>query len=102
MPCFWHKLYVKGRKKKMLLTGNGENVSAAKIEELIKSKSNCIKDVKAYIKNDKIGVNIYVGDMDGSVDYQGIIDSYNEMATPYERVSFYRIYENSIDSRLKQ
>ena len=97
-----NKLYVKGRMKKMLLTSNGENVSAAKIEEKIKSKSDCIKEVKAYTKDDKIGVNIYVGDMDGSVDYQGIIDNYNEMATPYERVAFYRIYENSIESRLKQ
>ena len=94
-----NKLFVVGRKKKILLTSNGENVSADVIEEKIKQLSNNINDVKAYVKNDKIGVNIYVTCND---NYDEIINLYNNNATRYEKVLFYKIYLDSIDARLKQ
>ena len=93
------KIYLKGRKKKMLLTSNGENVMAQVIEDNIKSKSQFIKDVKAYIKKDKIAVNIYVS---GNDDYDKIIKEYNKEVPKYEKVSYYEIHNDSIDTRLKQ
>ena len=91
------KLYIFGRKKKILVTSNGENVDAETIENSIKEKDSSIVEVKAYIKDDKIAVNIYVkGEIDSS-----IIDKYNEEVPKYERISSFTIYKDSIDTRLK-
>ena len=64
------KVYLKGRKKKILLTSNGENVSADKVEKNIKDRSGVIKEVKAYVKDDKIAVIMYVN---GKDDFEKII-----------------------------
>lgn len=93
------KLYVQGRKKKMLLTGNGENIDASFVEERILSYSTNINAVKAYVKNDTIGVNLYVVEDE---NYQDVIDQYNESVPRYEQIGFFRVYRDSIDSRLKQ
>ena len=94
-----HKIYLKGRKKKMLLTSNGENVMAESIEKGIQEKNSNIRDVKASIKNDKIFVSIYVSD---EVDAEEIINEYNKEVPKYERVSDFEIIQDSIDIRLKQ
>ena len=94
-----NKLFLKGRKKKMLLTSNGENVIAESIENNIKEKNNNINDVKAYIKNDKLAVDIYVSN---DIDVDKIINEYNKDVPKYERIEFYNIKEDSIDVRLKQ
>lgn len=82
----------------MLLTSNGENVMAESIENGIKEKDKNIQDVKAYIKNDKIVVDIYVKD---NIN-ESIIEKYNREVPKYERVSSYNIIKDSIDIRLKQ
>lgn len=94
-----HKIFLKGRKKKMLLTSNGENVMASSIEEGIKKIDSNIMDVKAYIKNDKIAVDIYI---DKDIDGDEIIKQYNKDVPKYERVDSYRLFKDSIDTRLKQ
>ena len=94
-----NKIYLKGRKKKMLLTSNGENIEAAAIENNIKNRSKSIKDVKAYIKDDKIAVNIYIVAED---NYEKIIEDYNNEVPRYERVSYFDLHNDSLDTRLKQ
>ena len=94
-----NNIYLKGRKKKMLLTSNGENVIAESIEENIKSRDSAIKSVKAYTKNDKIIVNIY---LDKDINLDEIISKYNNEVPRYERVFEYNVYFDSIDTRLKQ
>ncbi len=94
-----NKIFLKGRKKKMLLTSNGENVMAESIENGIKEKDKNINDVKAYIKNDKIEVGIYVT---GEIDADKVIEEYNKNVPKYERVATYKIISDSIDVRLKQ
>ena len=69
-----NKIYIKGRKKKMLLTSNGENIDAKTLEDKIKKLSNKINEVKAYVKNDLIAINIYVTEED---NYKELIDTYN-------------------------
>lgn len=91
------KLYIVGRKKKILITSNGENVHAEAIEKKIKAKDKNIVEVKAYIKEDKIAVNIYVKDDINP----NIIDEYNLEAPKYEKISSFTIYNDSIDTRLK-
>ena len=92
-------IYLKGRKKKMLLTSNGENVMAESIEENIKNRSDRINDVKAYIEKDKLAVNIYITD---EIDAKKIIEEYNSEVPKYERIEKYKVFKDSIDNRLKQ
>lgn len=93
------KLFLKGRKKKMLLTSNGENIEASYIENKIKSLNKNIADVKAYIRNDKIAANIYITNQ---TDIDKTIKEYNENAPRYEKINEYFTFEDSIDTRLKQ
>ena len=94
-----NKIFLKGRKKKMLLTSNGENVMAESIENGIKELDKNINNVKAYIKNDKIEVSIYVTD---DIDADKIIEEYNGKVPKYEKVATYVVVKDSIDVRLKQ
>ena len=94
-----NKVFLKGRKKKMLLSSNGENIMAESIEQGIKSKDKRINDVKAYIKDDKLAVDIYVTD---TIDADKIIEEYNKDVPKYERVLLYTVKKDSIDARLKQ
>ena len=94
-----NNIYLKGRKKKMLLTSNGENVMAESIENAIKSKNENINDVKAYVEKDQIVVNIY---LKKEIDVDSIIKEYNSECPKYERVKDYKFFIDSIDNRLKQ
>ena len=64
-----------------------------------KKRNSAINDVKAYIKNDKIVVDIYVTK---DILADKIIKEYNEESPKYERVSSYNLKKDSIDTRLKQ
>ena len=94
-----NKIFLKGRKKKMLLSSNGENIMAESIEEGIKKLDSNIKDVKAYIKNDKLACDIYVT---CDIDADKIVENYNKDVPKYERVELYSVIKDSIDVRLKQ
>lgn len=94
-----NKIFLKGRKKKMLLSSNGENIMAESIEEGIKKQDSNIRDVKAYIKNDKLACDIYV---EGEIDAEKVISEYNKDVPRYEQVTDYRVIKDSIDIRLKQ
>ena len=94
-----HKIFLKGRKKKMLLSSNGENIMAESIENGIKSKDKRINDVKAYIKNDKLAADIYSLE---EIDVDKVVEEYNKEVPKYERVEIYKLIQDSIDVRLKQ
>ena len=94
-----NKIFLRGRKKKMLLSSNGENIMAESIEEGIKKLDSNIRDVKAYIKNDKLVCDIYVKD---KIDDKKIIEEYNKNVPKYEQITNYSVIEDSIDIRLKQ
>ena len=94
-----NKIFLKGRKKKMLLSSNGENIMAESIEEGIKKLDKNIRDVKAYIKNDKLACDIYVN---SDIDADTVVNTYNKDVPKYERVEIYNVIKDSIDVRLKQ
>ncbi len=94
-----NKIFLKGRKKKMLLSSNGENIMAESIENGIKSKDKRINDVKAYIKNDKLAADVYSLE---EINLDEIISNYNKEVPKYERVEIYKLIRDSIDVRLKQ
>ena len=72
---------------------------AESIEEGIKKQDSNIRDVKAYIKNDKLACDIYV---EGEIDAEKVVSEYNKDVPRYEQVTDYRVIKDSIDIRLKQ
>ena len=56
-------------------------------------------DQKAYIKDDKLAVNVYV---DKEIDVDEVIKEYNKIVPAYERIKYHKVFNDSIDTRLKQ
>ncbi len=94
-----NKLFIKGRKKKMLLTSNGENVSPEDLESKLE-KIECIIKATVYQKDNKICANLYVDDFEQ--DYDKIIEEFNNNVPKYQRIDEYEVLKNSIENRLKQ
>ena len=94
-----NKLYIKGRKKRMLLTYNGENVSPEDVEEKLE-QNELIKKATVYQKNNKICASLYVDDI--GKDYNSIVEEFNNSVPKYQRIEEYEVLKNNIDNRLKQ
>lgn len=96
-----NRLYIIGRKKKMLIGSNGENISINRIINKIKGTNSNISSVKIFIKNEKINCSIYLKTED-STNWEKIISDYNNNCPKYERIDEYQIIIDSVDTRLKQ
>ena len=94
-----NKLYIRGRKKKMLLTSNGENVSPDDVEQKLEQNDLIIK-ATVYQKDNKICATLYVDEL--NEDYNKIIETFNENVPKYQRIEEFEVLKNSIDNRLKQ
>lgn len=95
------KLYITGRKKKILLGNKGENISINRISNKIKELNKNISSIKIFIKNEKLNCSIYVK-MEDSTNWEKIISDYNNNCPKYERIDEYQIIIDSVDTRLKQ
>lgn len=93
-----NKLYIKGRKKKMLLTYNGENVSPEDVEEKLE-RNEFINKAVVYQEDNKICARLFVDDL--SLDYKAIIDKFYESVPKYQRIEHFEVFKNNIDNRLK-
>lgn len=94
-----NKLYIKGRKKRMLLTYNGENVSPEDVEEKLE-KNEFVKKATVYQKDNKICASLYVDDIEK--DYNFIIENFNSSVPKYQRIEEFEVLKNNIENRLKQ
>ena len=94
------KIFLTGRIKKMLLTSNGENISSDELSKKVRNIHSDISDVKLYIQNDKLSANIYVKKEISNIDE--LINNLNDNLPKYERIKNYKIFMDSIDTRLKQ
>ncbi|HHX55259.1 MAG TPA: long-chain fatty acid--CoA ligase, partial [Clostridiales bacterium] len=92
-----NELYLIGRKKRMIITGNGENVDPEEIEQLILDYSE-VNKVKVYEDGGIIKASIYIsGDDDGKT----IIENVNKLLPKYKQLREYNVLRDSIDTRLK-
>ena len=96
-----NRLYIVGRKKKVLLGNNGENISINRISDKIKETNDNISSVKLFIKNGKLNCSIYLKKED-STNWEKIISDYNKNCPKYERIQEYQIIIDSVYTRLKQ
>lgn len=96
-----NKLYITGRKKKILLSNKGENISINKICDKIKNINTNISSVKVYIKDDKLNCSIYLKEKDNT-NWENVINEYNNNCPKYEKIDEYQIIIDSVEVRLKQ
>lgn len=94
-------LYLLGRKKRMILMDNGENIYPQNIEQRILEKNSNIQTVRVYLDNMVLKATIYLKEEE-SFDYDELIRQVNEEAVKNERISAFETVLDSVDKRMKQ
>ena len=94
-----NRLFFVGRKKRIIITNNGENVSPDEVEAKLE-QIEPIKKATIYQKENKICATLYVDNLD--IDYNNIITDFNNNVPKYQRIDEFEVVDNSIDKRLKQ
>ena len=83
-----NKLYLKGRKKNILIGSNGMNIDIETLTNFLLSLNKQIKSAKLYMA-------------DGKQDCLSTIEKYNQNVLKYEKIIKYNIIEDKLESRLK-
>ncbi len=94
-------LYLVGRKKKMLLMENGENIYPENIEERMKRKNPNISKVRICLDGKLLHATLYIQQKE-AFDYDSFIKEINDEAVKNEKISKYEIIIDSVDARMKQ
>ncbi len=91
------KLYLKGRKRRMILLSNGENVYPDELEAHFDVYPQLNK-VKVYERDGAIWVSLYASsECDGEV----ILSEVNEKLPKYARISACEVIRDNIEARMK-
>lgn len=96
-----NNLYLSGRKKRIILMDNGQNIYPDDIEQKILRKNENISSVKVYSSDNKLKAKIHLKVVD-AMDYQKFIEDLNNELPKYERIGSYEVVMDSLDKRLKQ
>ncbi len=95
------ELFITGRKKRMILLSNGENIYPDNIEKKILAKDGNINSVKVFLNNSVLKANIYLK-APCETDYFKLIEDLNQESSKHEKVSEVEVFIDSVDVRLKQ
>ena len=93
-----NKLYVVGRKKRVLLSENGENIYPEEIEIKLKDMCANITHVKIYLRDNKLFGEIYVN---SEADINSVVSKYNEESQKKNIITDYVVIFDSLNTRLK-
>ncbi len=91
-----YKIYLQGRKKRVILFSNGENIYPEDIEKLFVDEN--ITKVKVFQKNQQIFAQIFVKI---SCDGQNYVDAVNRQLPKFSRIRAFEVIVDSFDTRLK-
>ena len=91
------KLYIIGRKKRVIILSNGENVYPDDIEVCFEGTENLAK-VKVFEKNKGIFATLYVS---GEINAGDVVAKVNDSLPKYSRIAAYEVIRDSISSRIK-
>ena len=91
------KLYITGRKKRVIILSKGENVYPDDIERCFEGTANIAK-VKVFEKNKEIFATLYVS---GEINAEDVVVRVNASLPKYSRISAYEVIRDSISSRMK-
>lgn len=95
------RLYITGRKKKVLIGENGENIEPTHIEKLICEKNSNINKALLYVHDGKIGCHVYLKNMENR-DWDVFFEEVNKELSRYERIRQFDVMVDSVEKRLKQ
>ncbi len=97
-----NKLYLKGRKKKILVGSNGENIDVEVLTNYLISLNSKIKNVKLYMnKDNQLTADIYVLEITNDENFRDTIEKYNDNVLKYEKILEYNLIEDKVENRLK-
>ncbi len=91
------KLYVKGRKRRMILLSNGENVYPDELEALF-SEYPQLNRVKVYERDGAIWAALYAS---AECNGEDILTEVNEKLPKFARISACEVIRDSIETRMK-
>ena len=92
-----NKIYIRGRKKRLILLSNGENIYPDDIEPLFEKYPHIVK-TKIYEKDKTIFATFYC---DEEIDLEPIVDEVNDELPKYARIRNYELVRDEIGTRLK-
>ena len=95
------RLYITGRKKKVLIGENGENIEPTHIEKMICEKDANISKALLYIQDGKVGCHIYLMAPEDR-DWESFFDEVNNELSGFERIRHYDVMVDSVEKRWKQ
>ncbi len=91
-----NKIYLKGRKKRVIIRSNGENVYPENIELLFKDDN--INNVKVFDKNGIIFATLYVKEIK---DYKEMIEKINIQLPKFSQIQDFEVIKDDISKRIK-
>lgn len=91
------KLYLIGRKRKMILFSNGENVFPDEIESLFTDHPQ-INHAKVYERGGKIFASVYTA---ADCDITDMICNINKQLPKYAQIQEYEVISDNIETRMK-
>ena len=94
-----NKLFIKGRKKRVLIGSNGENVYPDEIESKLKELDSNINSVNVSLNNNKVEVIIYLNDYD-KTNISRLIDLYNSNVTQKNIIYKYTISNKKSNEKM--
>ena len=91
------KIYIFGRKKRVIVRSNGENVYPENIETLLKEYQT-VQQAKVYEKDGVLFADLYVSEKDGA---EAIVTAVNEKLPAFSKIKAYEIRQDSLGTRMK-
>lgn len=98
-------VHVTGRQKELIILSNGKNISPGEIEKKIAYRSDIIAEIAVFAKDDSIQAAIFpdfrkvsdkgIQNLAETIRWD-IIDSYNQKASPYKRISKFVIVKEEL------
>lgn len=92
------RLYLRGRKKRMLETSDGKNVYADEIEELL-LESCPVSKVRVYLEEYKIAALVY--SLSDEKEVRAAIDKVNDKLPSFKKIKRIYVNKDEIGSRIK-
>ena len=93
-----NKLYLTGRKKKVLVGENGENVYIEEIINKLKELNQNINHAKIYFEDNQLCATVYVKE---EIDVDSLFIEYNNNSLKKDKIHKYKMIIDNINSRLK-
>lgn len=94
-----NRLYLIGRKRRVITLNNGENIYPDEIEQIIMRNEEITK-VKVFEKDKQLHATVYVKE-NMNIDIDEVIRNTNKILSTYKQVKEYDIIKDTVNARFK-